>query len=116
MIAEEELSLDELKEKIASLQVQLLEKQKAMLKEISNQIKECAATRGIEVEHVLLEIAKHYGYTMTKIVAVAEKKTVRKGKPSIKQPLKDKLNAAGIKYSAQLSVAQLQEVVVKHNL
>ncbi len=112
----EQLSIDEVKAKIASLQELLMDKLKEMLKAISNQIEECAANRGVDVEHVLKEIAKHYGYEITKIAPVVDKKAVRKGKPSVKQPLKDKLNAAGIKFSAQANIAQLEELVAKHNL
>ena len=83
-----------------------MEKLKEMLKSISNQIEECAANRGVDVEQVLMEIAKHYGYELTKVVAVVPKKAVRKGK----------LDAAGVKYSSQLNIAQLEELVAKHNL
>ncbi len=112
----EQLTLDEVKAKIASLQELLIAKMKEMLKSIGDQIEECAANRGVDVEQVLRDIAKHYGYEITKVVAVVPKKAVRKGKPSVKQPLKDKLDAAGVKCSSQLNIAQLEELVAKHNL
>ncbi len=112
----EELSLDELNAKIADLQAQVVEKQKDMLRAIGTQIEECAPSRGVDVEIVLLEIGKHYGYVMTKIVAAKKVGSARKGKPSVKQPLKDKLTAAGIKFSPADKVATLQELVASNNL
>lgn len=112
----EELTLDELKAKIANLQAQVVEKHIDMLRAIGTQIEECAASRAVDVEIVLLEIAKHYGYEMTRIIAAKKVGSERKGRANLKQPLRDKLKAAGIKFGSQLTVAQLEELVATHNL
>jgi len=111
-----ELTLAEIKAKIAELQDAAVEIRKIGIQKIVDLIHQVAADNEVHPTHVLADIKKEMGEPLEQPTQPVQKKGRRMGKPSQKAPLQAKLKEAGIGYGANFSVAQLKELVEKHNL
>jgi hypothetical protein len=111
-----ELTLAEIKAKIAELQDAAVEIRKSGIQKIVDLIHQVAADNEVHPTHVLADIKKEIGEPLEQPTQPVQKTGRRMGKPSQKAPLQAKLKEAGISYGANFNVAQLKELVEKHNL
>ena len=111
-----ELTLAEIKAQIASLQNAALEIRKSSIKKVVDLIHQVAADNEADPAHVLADVKKEMGEPVVQATQPVQKTGRRMGKPSQKAPLQAKLKEACISYGANFSVAQLKELVEKHNL
>lgn len=111
-----ELTLAEIKAKIAELQDAAVEIRKGGIQKIVDLIHQVASDNEVHPTHVLADIKREIGEPPVATTQPVQKTGRRMGKPSQKAPLQAKLKEAGVSYGANFSVAQLKELVEKHNL
>ena len=111
-----ELTLAEIKAKIAELQDAAVEIRKSSIQKIVDLIHQVASDNEVHPTNVLADIKKEMGEPVVPATQPVQKTGRKMGKPSQKAPLQAKLKEAGISYGANFSVAQLKELVEKHNL
>ena len=111
-----ELTLAEIKAKIAELQDAAVEIRKSSIQKIVDLIHQVASDNEVHPTHVLADIKKEMGEPVVPATQPVQKTGRKMGKPSQKAPLQAKLKEAGISCGANFSVARLKELVEKHNL
>lgn len=112
--AEAQAKLDELTNQANEIKHKSLEHIRDMVEKIAVEV-------GVEPIDILMDVAKLLGVPDDFLNPPAPPPQVfessgKKGRANQKKPLQDKLTAAGISYGSNYNLAQLQELVNKHNL
>ncbi|MEF8758334.1 MAG: hypothetical protein V5B36_00980 [Candidatus Accumulibacter sp. UW25] len=109
--AEKEATIAKLKKAVEEMQSKRILELVAMIEQVAEDVGEAPRT-------ILLKVREAFGDVPPPIVAPAATapKTSggRMGKPNLKDPLKAKLDAAGVKYKGNLTVTELQALVDKY--